>query len=98
MQCDLLHGVIRKYTSDLFGCECSAFKCKRPLFPTYPVFLALCPLKPLNNNTWQEIHKSTENIWKQIISIQEYQGKNAVFSHCSCLTLQLSKLAFCYPP
>lgn len=32
----------------------------------------------------KEIHKSTENIWKQIISIQ---GENAVFSLCSYLSL-----------
>ncbi len=35
----------------------------------------------------KEIHKSTEEIWKQIISIQEYQGENAVFSHCSYSSL-----------
>lgn len=35
----------------------------------------------------KEIHKSTEQIWKQIISIQEYQGENAVFSHCSYSSL-----------
>lgn len=65
---------------------------KRPHFPSLTLFFCFCiscnSLRAsvmLGKTTLgKEIHKCTENIWKQIISIQ---GENAVFSHCSCSSL-----------
>lgn len=72
--------------------ECSIAK-KGLIFPLYK-FLHSVLLQPSEasmileiTTLGKEIHKNTEKIWKQIVSIQEYQGENAVFSHCSYSSL-----------
>lgn len=78
MQCALLFG---KYTSD------ERVRMQKGLFfsPLY-FFLRSVLLQHLcdacKNNTWQGNTQKIK-IWKQVISIREYQGENAVFSRSS---------------